>query len=148
VRVTRGAGARQARRIGHAACLTRPCPCTCPGTCPASRRHLEQPTQAVDLLRHLREGTRRTLAVDRHQVPPRVVHRQQARCERQQRRHFRAHLVLAIGQLELIAQVVVEQYVVGLAFLRQLVEVDLAQALAPRRVEAAYTLSLFGESAS
>jgi hypothetical protein len=53
----------------------------------------------------------------------------------QQRGDFRQLPLLAGHEIELVAQVVVEQHVIHLAFLRQPVEVVGRQLLAPRHEE-------------
>ena len=55
--------------------------------------------------------------------------------ERKQNHCFAAHFFLPIEQRELVLQIVVEQHVVDASFLRELVEVQLAQPRPPPRIE-------------
>ena len=116
--------------------------CSAPGV--TARRRFEEGAQAVDLLRHRRDLPCRLFRLRRLQVATGIVQRQQRITERQQRLHFAALHVLPVCQIELVTQVVVEQDVVELPFVRKAIEVQRPQPGAPRRVEAAHPRALIG----
>ena len=103
----------------------------------ARRRRLEKRAQAVHRLGNVGQCARRRLRVDCLEIATIILEREHAIGKRKQRQHFLALELLAIHQLQLIAHMVVQQHVVGLAFLRQSVERELAETRAPRGVEGA-----------
>ena len=108
----------------------------------SARRRLEHCSQTVDLRRECRSLLRCRLRINRFEIAPRVVQRKHRVAERQQRLHLDALRIVAIGQLELIPQIVVKQDVVNLSFLRHPVEIERFETRAPRRDEAAHPCPL------